>query len=144
MTLLAGQTQDFLDEQSKRSAEAAGDHKDLRRLLGDFESERKTIGELVESVADQGDSTRRYSVQIQLLENGLKELQGALKSLQDRVEKLSLDTERTAKVLKSSLRGDANSEQNSSRAGGGVPLGIVVFGMGAVATIVWFLAKNMG
>jgi serine/threonine protein kinase len=104
MRVLAEQMQEFLDKGAGQAVEVASDHGRLERLLEDFESERKKIEHLAEKVGGQTDSVRGYTIQIQLLETGLKQAQEQLKSNSDAIEKLKAKTTQTAQAFNDSTK----------------------------------------
>jgi len=142
MEILATQMQEFLDEQSEHSAESKLDHKDLQRLLGDFESQRKIVEDLIENVAQEGDSLRTYSVQFKMLESGLSTAQSDIKVQRELIEKLKADAKRESRELKQSIKTETAEEKSakSQVQVAVVPVRIALIGGVIIAAIAWAAA----
>lgn len=110
---LAKQFKDFVEEHSKHGNELAEEQAKLERLHGDFESEREKIADLREKIGEQGDSTRKYSVQLNMIENTMKQVQADLKGHVEHFEKLRTKVNKSLGDLKTQSRGSASPHEDS-------------------------------
>lgn len=99
---LANQFKSFVEKFSDHGTELASDEVKLERLQGDLDGEKVKLNDLREKVAEVGDVSRKYTVQMTMLETSSKQAQADVKALADQLEKLKL------KVNKS-LKGPAES-----------------------------------
>mgnify|MGYP001323091943 CR=1 FL=1 len=144
MQMLAIQMQEFLDEQSDHRDESKVDHKDLQRLLGDVESQRKILEDLIESVATDSDSARTYAVQFKMLESGLKSAQADLLQHNEQLDRLRTDLSRERKSAKKSEPAREPQTEKRQVKVAVIPVRIALIGLVLVAAITWALAILVG